>query len=1431
MPPTFLFDSLNAVRRKAKTLSVTFGIGIALASAIGLVLGSVAIDFLFSYLLNINLAGGLRLLLLLAIVAAVVYASIRLVIKPLVSRISLSDVAGHLESVFPQFDDRLRSTVNFADGSVPGSDYMKKQTIAQATEMVQKVDLSRALITRPVWYSVSSAVLATGIFIAISLILPDFISRGLPRLFQPFGGDRWAKKVEIDAAALPMRVPVGQRIDVSMALKKGDNTSRKALIYYQYDNGPIQKEYMIRGETGRYTASLDARGENLKVWMASEDDETAKQVIQVVPRLAIQRVEAIVTPPAYAQMPPITQNLAAAPAYMVNNSQVSLQIGFNKELDTTQPVVLTQIVNEGALVDGQPVKPAPAPELTWNLSNPRIAIATFTAKDNFRFRIAAKDKDTFNNNGLEEYEIIVKPDQLPTVQIESPKKNVERTPDAYLPLQILAEDDFGIATMRLIVDRIGAAPAPDAQKDTPAAAAATAHKHWEIDLKNWQKIDGDGQRQRFRLNWDWELKETLGDLRPGDVLEYAVEVKDNFRFEAPGAPVQVHPAQFSSRLRVTIISQEQATIAATEDVRTLGQQVKSVHANQVTNQTETKQLKQDTEKKPEMSKADKAQAEALAARQSTIINNVKTISNRVEDVQKFLKENRIQDKDLNEISQQSKEQLDQAAEKPMTDAVNDLNKAAQSKSNPSNPEQQKQAQQARSQSLDKADDNQQKAADKLQKAMEQMDRVGNLPKMIKDIQELLDNQIKLKNELKELGKEILGKPREQLTDEQKKKLDQNARDQKAAAEKTDNAVKQMEKMGEQMKKSDPQSAQAMKEAAQQAKSQQISQQQQSAAQQAQQNQQAGAQQAQQQAQLGLEVVLNTLKDAERRKLEQLAKALDEAIAAIKELVRRQAGHNLDNLDLQGGDAKVKAMTKEELEVLYAKAQRDQKNPPPAPQPGVLTSGQEQTERNTRATAKAIEEVPVGAAAAADLVRAAGKMGYAIVDLRDKKLAAAYNPHQVEALAALEAGLKKAEEEKAKVEKQQQDAQKEAIKAQFEKIRAEQLSDVNKPTADVEALRLADKTLPREAGVRIKQVIPRQDDLAKRVRVLKEELAKLEGTVYPWAAGQVAEAMDEVKEDLAKQKTGKSVQLTEARIIDELDAMIKSLKQEKNQSAFVQKPGGGGGGGGGGGSKLPTEAELRLMKALQESINKNTTEADKLPKEEQDKVALVNLGNRQGQIRSLLDTLLKKVTQGKEGLKPEPKQEDKLPEEAGKEQIENQEADAELLGGDPKAAAESKQLNRVGDRMARSRQRLALDNDPGKVTQEIQKRIVVDLDDMIKQAQQQQASNSQPGKGKGQGPPKPGDGQGQGQQQANGQKPGGQSKPNNGSSPAGQSTVSQGGSTAADTSSIIKETNREWGSISPRLRDAVIEGAGEQVIEKYRKLVEDYYRGVSTGGKQ
>ena len=83
--------------------------------------------------------------------------------------------------------------------------------------------------------------------------------------------------------------------------------------------------------------------------------------------------------------------------------------------------------------------------------------------------------------------------------------------------------------------------------------------------------------------------------------------------------------------------------------------------------------------------------------------------------------------------------------------------------------------------------------------------------------------------------------------------------------------------------------------------------------------------------------------------------------------------------------------------------------------------------------------------------------------------------------------------------------------------------------------------------------------------------------------------------------------------------------------------------------LPTESELRLLKDLQLAINKSTKTIDAEKVKDQPK--LLALGNRQGELRNLLDETIKKASQGKQQLGPEPDPKDQLPEEAGKEQVE------------------------------------------------------------------------------------------------------------------------------------------------------------------------------------
>ncbi len=426
-----------------------------------------------------------------------------------------------------------------------------------------------------------------------------------------------------------------------------------------------------------------------------------------------------------------------------------------------------------------------------------------------------------------------------------------------------------------------------------------------------------------------------------------------------------------------------------------------------------------------------------------------------------------------------------------------------------------------------------------------------------------------------------------------------------------------------------------------------------------------------------------------------------------------------------------------------------------------------------------------------LTGAATKMEQAIVFLRKPDLAEAYNPNQVEALKLLVEARKAIEEAKKKIDDQVQQDKEDTIKQAYVKL-LERQKKIDVDTIGIDkAVRDADGNLLRAEGIRIASLPGDQGKIADDADKLGEKLKSIGSVVYVWANKDIVTSMNEVKDALAKPSTGTATQAEQTRIEEQLDAMIKNLAQKKPDKPFENAKGGGGGGGGGKPPppRMPTDVELRLLRDLQIAINKNTKTLDE--QKEKDAHKLLALGGRQGEIRGVLDQLLQKSAKIK--LDKEPDNKDQLPEEADKNQIEDQEFLKNLLDDNLGEDDVVKKIKLEGDRMARSRQRLALNDDPGKVTQEIQKRIIDGMEDLIKLAQKQQQ-----GGGKGKGKPKPGDQQGppqpgdKGQQElAKGQK----NHQEKGETPAGESTMTQGSDPQADLTKDILERRGEWGSLS------------------------------------
>lgn len=146
-------------------------------------------------------------------------------------------------------------------------------------------------------------------------------------------------------------------------------------------------------------------------------------------------------------------------------------------------------------------------------------------------------------------------------------------------------------------------------------------------------------------------------------------------------------------------------------------------------------------------------------------------------------------------------------------------------------------------------------------------------------------------------------------------------------------------------------------------------------------------------------------------------------------------------------------------------------------------------------------------------------------------------------------------------------------------------------------------------------------------------------------------------------------------------------------------------------------------------------------------------------------------------------------------------------------------------MGESAERLELDFDCGEETQDVQRRVLEELDSAIKEAASRrrrtppssQSSSSDKRR-------KPGESQPGGKSKGEGEEKQGTASGENSSETATPLTE------AAKSGGDLKESRRAWGNLPPRERDEVIQGAEENSLERYRQWIDRYYRALQESAE-
>lgn len=1105
----------------------------------------------------------------------------------------LAELALRAERLYPKLAGRLASAVEFA---LHGSSYASPSTtatLASSTMDATRRDLEDASLLKLVNFKPTGqwalvALMSLLMMLGVTVAWPNSTKTALERWLTPWTGKQWPRRVSLQSQMARQGVwPSDTPLRFAARVERGYQPRLRTWVKYRLidssgqltgdwqtalmneqaragDEAPSGRNFervveiteLLRDRTGR--SRSEATSAQIEFYFTAGDDQTAPQTIRLVTRPSVEALRARIDPPEYAQGLVASQDVPVevtgsqlASLSALQGSRLTLRMELSKPVPfagVPGPLAGQSVEQRGwaSVLPGL----AELPEAQWrsggvNSDAPRPWLeVSFVLMQSMQSPIRLTDEHGLSSTSDRLYRFEATEDRQPVVSVVDPPADDAALPTATIAVEGLGRDDVGISWVELqsVVRRAPEQGSNPAAADTQAVSPTTLNRA------------GDIRQPQGRVQATLDLNPLK--LRRGDEVDLHAVAKDVYALNSmEHEPVRSAPR----RLRIV-------------DAATLLQQMQSELANvrqQATRMIGRQQELQSTE--PSSAQPRQRDLSQQAAAQSSVVQALQDRQAR----------NRLDDPRLTQTLQQARALLDQAQGSSRR-AEQGLEQAASKPQQKDNPE--------------------------LQAARRQQEDVN---KSLTDLVNLLDPgrdavalqlrqleaiQNNLLNEMRQMLPQTLGKTAEQLTEQEKQKLEEMASRQSTLSEQARGVAQQMLNSAESLRRQsdspqDQAAAQAMQQAASIAQRQGLSQTMQQAAQSAKQNQLSQAGKQGQQSLDTLRQMLEQLDQQQERERAILQRKLAQLAEVVQQLIRQQ-------------QAQLKQLA--DAQVL-----------PPLEQP--LSALRTNTLSAQETAASQQQTAPAGQL----LGQAAERQGQGVVALRQSDRAPAQQ-NQEQSLALLQDALKKLQEEQRKAQAEQNRQQRAELRKAYQEL-AQKQEALRQQTATT-----AQGPATRKQRADLMDMGMKQTDLRVEAQALREKVEKT--VLFGQLHEQIDQSAAQVSTDLRSGRGDAGVQSEQALIVTTLRAMADALEKPKRNEPFAgDRPEQGGGGGDGGGAPplVPPLAELRLLRQLQEAVYRTTREvadARAAANDAADDRPVQRLASRQKQLSSMGQKLVEQLKQ-------------------------------------------------------------------------------------------------------------------------------------------------------------------------------------------------------------
>ncbi|MFZ4749737.1 MAG: hypothetical protein ACOYMM_04415 [Phycisphaerales bacterium] len=1081
----------------------------------------------------------LRALMLAAIAFFVVVDVRRFVLPALRFRPEPVDIALRIERMRPELAGRLASAVEFEMSGTARGSALAARAIRDAEERAVGAALGKVIRVKPTAVRLAVAALCVAASAAFAVLEPGAASIAVRRVLAPWSDAVWPARTAVEGLVADGSVAArGRPLALRARMTQGEAERERVRAEYRITRDGVAADWievgLARQPSGEFERFIDADGELVEVRFLTSDAATEIAKVRLVPPPAVASAEARIEPPAYAaaavrarveQLGDCSGSRGIMRDAILEGSAVSFDLRLTRAVpfDPAKPPLKVVAASGEA-----GVADAAVARIEVDPADPAHWTISCRAREATRLSLALVDADGIAGDDEVVLAFDTIADRPPTATIAEPLQDESIVVDARIAMRADARDDIALVKSGIeIATRLGKAAADSLVFEEPAA------------------LEPDANGVALEAGVERTLDVARLKLEAGDSIVLRGYAEDGYRAEAgaDGAADATGHGRIRSAPRVLRIVGEEE----------FERQIRGVFAGV---RRDAMRVDERQAKARDALERDPAER-SLTEMQAAVTEGAARMREAVEQAMDRLARNGRDEGVLQELAEQARE-LAATAESRSAEASGAVERA--------------QAQQddvaAKSAATKDAAERQDAVREELEDLVALLDRDQDAWLSKRRLDALANRIRQSARETEQAARRSNGESREELSPDARAEIDALADKQQQAAAEAEQVVQELKERAQELKEADPQQARALEEAAKAAEDGKVREEMEQAAKDSEQNRLAQSKDAQDRAAAALQKAAEALDEDRKVRAEELARQLESLADSIRRLLEQAEAVRAEVAAVSDG---AEADADRERSALGA---------------GKLSQNVRGVATDARAAGREAARVARTLdGAAGSLAKVAGNLRAEPFDRDDTMLAVDA------AIKALNDALAEADEAADRADQRAEQEKREELIAKYRDFLEREAG----LRGSVGKIVPADgKPLGRRELVESRRLGTAQEELRKAVAELRE---KDEDVQSSDALVELHDALDttlaDAKESLSGGRPAEAVPAQD-EAVGILSAIVGALDESQqpkgDEDPFGEQQEGQGGGQGGdqqSGGTVPPAAEVKLLRAMQDSLAKRT----------------------------------------------------------------------------------------------------------------------------------------------------------------------------------------------------------------------------------------------------